>query len=294
VSNRIQRAFDDIKADDSLRESTMAFVSRELAHREKKKPAPRFRMAFAALAAAFVIMIGGGYSAYALPSSYVSIDVNPSIELTLNRFDRVIAATAYNADGAQILDGQNLRNMLYTDAIDTLVNCTAFQAYMTEENDLSFTVVSKNEAKLMNGILNCAAVTRYGAYYAAADAETLQAAHQYGMSFGKYQAYLDLTQYDSSITPEQCSNMTMREIHTLTAQYGGAGGGSGTGSQDGTGGGFGYQCGTEDGAGNVCGTGTGAGTGADAGTGTGTDNGNGAGAGSGTGSGGSSGYHGGN
>lgn len=285
MSDRIKRAFDDIKADDGLRKSTMEYVGREVARREKRRPAPRFRMAFAALAAAFVVMIGGGYSAYALPASYVSIDVNPSIELTLNRFDRVIGATAYNADGELVLGGQNLKNMLYTDAIDTLVESDAFQPYLSDGNDLSFTVVSKNEEKLMSGILSCAAVTRYGAYYSAADAATLQAAHQYGMSFGKYQAYLDLLRYDSSITPEQCSGMTMREIHALTAQYAngsGAGNGGSSGSQNGTGGGFGYQSGAGTGtggsSGNACGNGTGTGTGA------------GTGAGSGTGSG----YHGGN
>ncbi|MHB8127770.1 MAG: anti-sigma-I factor RsgI family protein [Mobilitalea sp.] len=57
---------------------------------------------FAASAAAFVVL-GVGSWAYASPYSYVSIDVNPSIEFTVNRFDRVLHVKAVNDDGEEIL-----------------------------------------------------------------------------------------------------------------------------------------------------------------------------------------------
>lgn len=45
-----------------------------------------------------------GAWAYTTPYSYVSLDVNPSIEYTLNRFQRVIDVKAVNDDGQVILD----------------------------------------------------------------------------------------------------------------------------------------------------------------------------------------------
>ena len=55
--------------------------------------------AIAASAAAFILLCGTSAWAYMTPYSYVSLDVNPSIEYSLNRFDRVLDVTAVNDDG---------------------------------------------------------------------------------------------------------------------------------------------------------------------------------------------------
>jgi len=66
--------------------------------------------AFAASAAALVVF-GVGSWAYASPYTYVSLDVNPSIEYTVNRFDRVLRVTAVNDDGEEILKKISLDNL---------------------------------------------------------------------------------------------------------------------------------------------------------------------------------------
>ncbi len=62
--------------------------------------------AIGAIAAIFfgVIVAGGGISAYALPSSRVTLDVNPSLRYELNLFDRVIDMGSYNNDGQEIVE----------------------------------------------------------------------------------------------------------------------------------------------------------------------------------------------
>jgi len=66
---------------------------------------------FAAGAAAVLALCGiGGYTYYS-PYSYVSIDINPSIEFTLNRFDRVLQAKGTNDDGDMILTRVELENL---------------------------------------------------------------------------------------------------------------------------------------------------------------------------------------
>ncbi|MEM1485415.1 anti-sigma factor domain-containing protein [Oscillospiraceae bacterium PP1C4] len=62
--------------------------------------------------AAAIIMVGSVSAwAYMSPYSYVSLDVNPSIEYSLNRFDRVIAVKAVNDDGEEILGEIQLDNL---------------------------------------------------------------------------------------------------------------------------------------------------------------------------------------
>ncbi|BCJ97858.1 anti-sigma-I factor RsgI family protein [Anaerocolumna chitinilytica] len=51
--------------------------------------------------------------AYTSPYSYVSLDVNPSIYYTLNRFDQVINVKAVNDDGKVILEKINISGLKY-------------------------------------------------------------------------------------------------------------------------------------------------------------------------------------
>ncbi|MEG2212985.1 MAG: hypothetical protein RRY35_03705, partial [Clostridiales bacterium] len=57
-----------------------------------------------ALAVCCLLVCGlsGGAYAYLTPAYYVSMDVNPSVEYTLNTFDRVLSVHAVNEDGQEI------------------------------------------------------------------------------------------------------------------------------------------------------------------------------------------------
>lgn len=93
---------------------------------EMKKTTVFTSKKWAALAAcAAVVMVGGGVGAYAYttPYSYVSLDVNPSIEYALNRFDDVLSVTAVNEDGSKILSQIETGNMTFKD-IDEAISLT--------------------------------------------------------------------------------------------------------------------------------------------------------------------------
>lgn len=85
-------------------------------------------MKYASLAASIAILILGisGFTIYRLPYSYVSVDVNPSITFTLNRFDRVIDVSATNDDGYEILQELPL-NELKNKTIKNALSKTVYQ-----------------------------------------------------------------------------------------------------------------------------------------------------------------------
>lgn len=73
-----------------------------------------------------------GVWAYTSPYSYVSLDINPSIEYTVNRFDMVIDVKPVNDDGEEILSQINLNNLnnkKISDAITTTINQIADSGY---------------------------------------------------------------------------------------------------------------------------------------------------------------------
>lgn len=77
--------------------------------------------ALAASAAAVVVMLGVSAWAYVTPYSYVSLDVNPSIQYSVNRFGRVLHVEAVNGDGADILKNLSLDNRPIDEAVQATV-----------------------------------------------------------------------------------------------------------------------------------------------------------------------------
>ena len=57
----------------------------------------------ASLALVLLSFAGIGSHSLAEPYSYVSLDINPSIEYALNRYDKVISVSGINNEGQQVV-----------------------------------------------------------------------------------------------------------------------------------------------------------------------------------------------
>jgi len=69
----------------------------------KKQITNKFKRIAICTASAVALVIAGGVYVYTTPYTYVSLDVNPSIEYSLNRFERVLSVKGVNSDGDEIL-----------------------------------------------------------------------------------------------------------------------------------------------------------------------------------------------
>lgn len=108
--------------------------------KKEKKSYLKFAARIAGTAAVVAIATISAW-AYYTPYSYVSLDVNPSIEYSLNRFDYVIDCTAVNGDGEEILENLNLRNKNIEKAIKATVKEITAQGYLSE-NELGGIVIT--------------------------------------------------------------------------------------------------------------------------------------------------------
>lgn len=254
AENKIKTAFDSVGASESLKAATKSFLQEARRKEERRAAGHRLRMAAQAVCAAvLMLVIGlGGYTMLLVPVSYGSIDVNPSIELELNRIDRVISARAYNEDGERILECISVWGKHYTEALDLLVESSEMEPYLEGNAALVFTVASdsmQRENWLLEGVSGSSGCTGYGGMGVRTDVAIVSEAHECGLSLGKYAAYKLLLQYDSSISTEDCRNMTMSEIHGLLEEHGHKSEGHGSGGcrGDGTGGASGADEGREEG-----------------------------------------------
>lgn len=106
----------------------------------------------AATVAALIALIVVPAGAYLTPYSYVSLDVNPSVEYTVNIFDRVLTVKAVNDDGERILkeiDLDNLKNKDIEVAVQEVLNGIIEAGFFEngQEGGVIIATSSKNDEK---------------------------------------------------------------------------------------------------------------------------------------------------
>jgi hypothetical protein len=101
-------------------------------------PKTRKLAVWAASFIAVVTLCGASAWAYFTPYSYVSLDVNPSVEYSLNRFDIVLDAEAVNDDGEEILNEikvENLKNQPIKQAISETIEQISENGYFDDDTE---------------------------------------------------------------------------------------------------------------------------------------------------------------
>lgn len=98
--------------------------------------------------AAAILVLGVSTWAYASPYSYISLDVNPSIEFVLNRFDRVLSIKSVNDDGEEVLQEiklENLKNKTIIQAINQTLNQISELGYFSDETTAGIVITTSNK-----------------------------------------------------------------------------------------------------------------------------------------------------
>lgn len=219
-NEKLKESFDQIHAEPELKQHTMDYLNQKVYQRHRQV-SPAFRR-FAAAAACFVcLFLAGGSWMFFTPSAYISIDVNPSLELGINRFDRIISAKAYNDDGQDLLSTLDVKYENYKDALDEIMADQDIVSYMENDGLLTLTVACDDEEKnteIMDTVKECTS-GHSNVHCHSGDTEEIHEAHEEGLSFGKYQAYLRLHELNPSITIDDIRDLPMREIWDMISSY---------------------------------------------------------------------------
>ena len=215
MNSRIKGAFDAVHAEESLKESTMVFLERRRkGGRTRQGWWAGQRLAMAACALLLALGIGGWWLYFITPTASISIEVNPWIELGVNRFDRVVSVEGRNDDGTALADTLDLRFMDCTQAVQTVLESERVSALLAADEVMAIGVIGSDETQCSRllGQVETTAAASPNAYCYCADSQEAAAARETGLSCGKYRAYLALRELDPTITPEEVRAMSMREL----------------------------------------------------------------------------------
>lgn len=218
MHDRLKKAFDQVQASDALKENTLAFLSEQ--YRTNRRSYPRVMAAAACLL--FFLVVGNWF--YFTPTAQISIDINPSLELGINRFGQVVSVEGKNDDGQALAESLQIKHLNYTDAIHRILACDSIAALLANDAVMSIGVIGPDGAqsdRILSDIETCTAQVKNTHCYHA-HAEEVEAAHAAGLSYGKYRAYLQLQSLDPNITPDEIQNMTMGQLWDLIEQLSGS------------------------------------------------------------------------
>lgn len=210
MDEQIREAFRQLHAGEAMKENTKAALDR--ARNRRRRP-----VGYLAVAAACLVLLLaglGGYRYYFTPTTYLSVDINPSLELGVNRFDKVVSVRAWNEDGQELVDSLELNLLDYQEALERLVASESIADRLAAGELLSITVAGENEtqcSRLLAGAEACTAGQENVRCHQG-DVEELEQAHHAGLSLGKYQAFLELQALDPTVTAQDVQDMTMRQI----------------------------------------------------------------------------------
>lgn len=218
MNRPIHDAFQAVQASQELKERTRAYL-----HAQRAPHRPRYRAMAAAAACLVVVFLGaGGALAWFTPVSAVSVEAGTSLELSLNRFDRVLQVQGDSAQDQELADRLGLTYLSYTDALEAILDSQEVTQALNGGAELAVTVAGQNEQHCQDLLEDTQSCAGHGTC-SSADWSQVTAAQQAGLSLSKYQMLLELQALDPSITSQQVGECSMHQLRQWLSDLSGTG-----------------------------------------------------------------------
>ena len=197
-----------------------------------RKQTSRNSKIFAGLAAAAACLaLAFGINWYASAgrvAAHVSLDVNPSIQLDLNRKERVLKANALNEDAEIILKDMDLEGVEAETAVNAVIGSMMKNGYVGEDaNSILISVESKDQdeaAKLRQKLSQTAQQSMQQDQVEAAvlsqviqmDDDLVEKANEYNISLGKAQLARQLAKQNAALRFEELAQRPVNDLNLLS------------------------------------------------------------------------------
>ena len=162
-----------------------------------------------------------------MPGGVATLDANPSIELTVNKFGRVLSARACNPDAQFVLDDLELRNQPLQTAADEIVAAMQTDGYLSADtNSVLVTVeAGKGDARLRDRLAaavesaqtDCGMDPAVLAQVLEVDPELEAYASAVGVSAGKAMLIRQISDQVQDLSGEELVSLPINDLNILAA-----------------------------------------------------------------------------
>lgn len=220
--------FDGIHASDEIKQKTLHNVMKQ---RSRKKRSDLPAVLILCVTCLLVILFQPWKLMEASPApapvpavySYVTLDINPSMEWKLDEQKRVVGVTAYNKDADNILSELQLEGMQLDAALRMLLENERFSTYMksgflevsvySENSSVSFALEQQINQQLKE------AMPQNQFHCSHLDDATHQEAQQHHMSAGKYRVIDEILLHDTSKDVKELQKLSMKQLYSILERY---------------------------------------------------------------------------
>lgn len=235
IEKRIKDEFESItpnNLDAILKDCESADRSAKILELPTKKQNSKLIRRWAGIAAAVVIAFAIGIASFIgignnADASIIALDVNPGIEITLNRHNKIKALRATNDDGLEILQDLNVTGQKLDTALNSIVESLVSNGYLNENANSVLVSVSSAEdenaielqniltEKITSILLNKGVDASVLTQVVPESDEISELAEEYKMSEGKARLIDELVKKDGRHTFDELSCLTVNELSIL-------------------------------------------------------------------------------
>ncbi len=199
--------FKTVKTTEELQIGTVTTINTT-----KNAPLFYFKKVAPMIAAVFLVaFFGVGAYSWTKPVQYIGIDINPSLELVLNRFDRIIEMKPLNEDGKRLLETVDIQLKKYDQGIDAVIESAKEMGYLADETDMLISISSsdsnrrqKTQAQLEAKITKAEVLTF--------DEQEHDMTISEGVSPGKSKMITKVLESGTNLTEEELAEVPVKEL----------------------------------------------------------------------------------
>lgn len=221
MKDKLYDAFDSIQASERLKRSTLARIRSKTFDYGRNQFRYRQHRRHLAAGLLSLVLAFSGLGIWYLPAASIGLDINPSLELTVNALDRVIALKGKNGDGLEVAKHLDVAGMPYDEAMQRILISEELAPYLENGSMISISVVGGGNDIHADEMLSKVVCRAYAiaedenVFYCQTDKETLAAAREAGLCIPRYLAWQHLLETDPDVTAEEVSLMPKEEIRAL-------------------------------------------------------------------------------
>lgn len=155
--------------------------------------------------------------------AYVSLDINPSLELQINKDEQVIQVVTFNKEARKLTQNMGLEQMNIKDAIEKILNSSEYQKYLRKGllevgiyaddtklgNKLNIQMEEYLNTQLDEQQYHCSQINQ----------QTHEEAIDHHTSGGKYRVIEEIMQYDERYTLDELKRMNMQQLYDILKVY---------------------------------------------------------------------------
>ena len=233
VEKMVKKAFSNSTPDmfDKILEKTLACEeSPKIVEMPRRNNA--FLRKMVSVAAAVAIILTSGLAGFAIANfekvdSIISFDVNPSIEIKINRNEKILEAKGLNEDGKLVLGDMDLEGSNISVAVNAIVGSMVRNGYIDElSNSILITVDNRDEKRSaelekmltdeVNAILNSENFdAEVISQTVSKSKEIIRLAEEYGITSGKAQLIKQITDKNDKYKFKDLATLTINQLNMI-------------------------------------------------------------------------------